>query len=130
MHYFVVLLAPFAIEVELVADYHHPVLLEALSLCFQEAVSFVLGYGLVFCYVAESLQNLVGRGSGSLGLFCVHCYHAPFASQSNIRRMTDHVVIVHALESPSLALTDLRVLLHIALSLVKIYHSWSGIHSW
>ena len=43
--------------------------------------------------------------------------------------MTDHVVVVHAMESPSLALTDLWILLDVALTLIKIHHSWSGIHS-
>ena len=85
MHHFVVLLTSLAIKVELVADDHHPVLLEALSLGLQEAVPFMLSNRLVLCYVAESFQNLMRWSSWSLRLLGMHCNHAPFASQSNIR---------------------------------------------
>ena len=78
-----VLFASFPVEVKLVSDYHHPVLLETLGLSFEETVSLVLCNRLAFC-VAKSFQYLMRRSLRSLWLFGVHGYHAALASQSDI----------------------------------------------
>ena len=48
VHYFVILLATFPVEVELVSNNNHPMLFETFSLSFQKAMSLVLVNWLVF----------------------------------------------------------------------------------
>ena len=94
MHNLVVLFTPFAIEVELVPDYDHPVLLETFSLCLEEAVSFVMRNWFILSEVSESFQYLLGWSPWP---FRVHCDHAALPSQCNVRRLTNHLSVVYAL---------------------------------
>ena len=63
-------------------------------------------------------------------LFGMHRYHASFTAQGNIRRVTDHLIIIHPLQGASLCLSNWWIFLYIALSLIEVYHRWCRVHSW
>ena len=91
-----ILLTTFSVEVELITYDNHPMLLEAFCLGFQETMSLMLINWLVFI-ISKSLENLMRWSSWPLRLFCVHSYHASFTTQGNVRRVADHLAVIHPL---------------------------------